>query len=249
MIGSSGHRAVFAFASRSSEAVQSHLDLPRHPLWRTDFHEDYYLTLITLLRNSLHKKAAKATVFGLQLQTSAHRTRCLDAARDMIRHIHRTFELAPGLRRWSYYCCYCLQAILILLPELVEDNHQPHHGHVIDHPQTTLNKDKASQKCADVVRQFLGKWSRSTMNTYSNEHNTCCAIDDETAETTQQVPPPMWPEVVHPPSARSWTPDLATATNITDTMDGNMHVNIEQGDDQDPASFTGDCNLTPPFIS
>lgn len=85
----------------------------------------------------------------------SHRKLCLDAARDMITHIHRSFEIAPGLRRWSYYCFYCLQATLVLLAqtagEISSDDLMCKRA-VEVFEQIKL---KASQRCAQVVRQYL----------------------------------------------------------------------------------------------
>ncbi|KAK3900157.1 hypothetical protein C8A05DRAFT_36205 [Staphylotrichum tortipilum] len=158
----------------------------------------YNLSLIILLRSSVTGPAATehddaATHSPGQSLTSLHRAKCLDAARDMISHIHQCFELEPALRRWSYYCFYCLQATLVLLPKVADDyttaSHDRPNG-VNDTPappppaalDPTNNTDsaaaaadstacrlaveifaqirlKASQRCADLVRQFLEKWT------------------------------------------------------------------------------------------
>jgi len=76
--------------------------------------------MITLLRNSLTSSKPGSTHEPLTL---LHRSCCLDVARDMIRHIHRLFKLAPRLRRWSYYCFYCLQSTLVLLSEIADHHH------------------------------------------------------------------------------------------------------------------------------
>ncbi|KAF9699532.1 hypothetical protein EKO04_002477 [Ascochyta lentis] len=91
-----------------------------------------------------------------------HRKVCLDAARDMIMHIHRSFELAPGLRRWSYYCFYCLQATLILLPQSADDRDGVDDLFCARAVEVFEQiKLKASQRCADVVRQYLRKRAKA----------------------------------------------------------------------------------------
>jgi hypothetical protein len=91
-----------------------------------------------------------------------HRKACLDAARDMIVHIHRSFELAPGLRRWSYYCFYCLQATLVLLPQSADDRDAADYLFCIRAVEVFEQiKLKASQRCADVVRQYLQKRAKA----------------------------------------------------------------------------------------
>ena len=104
----------------------------------------------------------------------------------MIRHIHGLFILAPGLRRWSYYCFYCLQAALVILLKVADDQYRSRRQHRDGGPSLpgvdpslqvdsgTVQEDrrlcnlaidiferielKASQRCADVVRHFLDSW-------------------------------------------------------------------------------------------
>jgi hypothetical protein len=86
-----------------------------------------------------------------------HRQVCMDAAREMITHIYRSFEIAPRLRRWSYYCFYCLQATLVLLPQTADSIASDDlicRRAVKVFEQIKL---KASQRCAEVVRQYLGR--------------------------------------------------------------------------------------------
>lgn len=91
-----------------------------------------------------------------------HRRVCLAAARDMITHIHRSFELAPALRTWSYYCFYCLQATLILLPQSRDDQDATNDLFCARAVEVFEQiKLKASQRCADVVRQYLRKRMKS----------------------------------------------------------------------------------------
>lgn len=90
-----------------------------------------------------------------------HRKICLDAARDMINHIHRSFQIAPGLRRWSYYCFYCLQAILVLLPQT--DGDKAANDLLCTRAVEVFEqiKLKASQRCAEVVRHYLRRRAKS----------------------------------------------------------------------------------------
>lgn len=101
----------------------------------------------------------------------------------MIRHIHKLLALAPHLRRWTYYCFYCLQATLVILLKVADDQHCSRHRQrkksndsrafgQVDHETVEDDRNlcnlavevfelirlKASQRCADVVRHFLDKW-------------------------------------------------------------------------------------------
>lgn len=84
-----------------------------------------------------------------------HRKICLDAARDMILHVHQSFERAPELRRWGYYTFYTLQAILVLLPQ--SNDFSPEDDIACSRAIRIFEKIhlKASQRCAEVVRQYL----------------------------------------------------------------------------------------------
>ncbi|UPX11465.1 uncharacterized protein EKO05_0002071 [Ascochyta rabiei] len=104
------------------------------------------------MQNEIDPGAADCPLIAL------HRKICLDAARDMITHIHRSFKLAPGLRRWTYYCFYCLQATLILLPQSADDRDASDDLFCTRAVEIFEQiKLKASQRCADVVRQYLRK--------------------------------------------------------------------------------------------
>jgi hypothetical protein len=102
-----------------------------------------------------------------------HKTSSLDAARDMVVHIHQLFRLAPSLRRWSYYCFYCLQATLVLLMRItdepfaegIEDSKSLCELSIQIFEQIEL---KAAKRCAEIVRQVLdqgqkriGAWKSS----------------------------------------------------------------------------------------
>jgi hypothetical protein len=141
---------------------------------------DFNLGVIILLRGSLRKSILK-TIVGDSETLSLHQSFCLDAARDMIRHIAALFELVPHLRAWSYYCFYCLQAALVILPKLAGENHlsrisrrsvdgddgshsthrQPENDWEVCNLAVRVFEQielKASQRCAEVVKQFLNKW-------------------------------------------------------------------------------------------
>lgn len=104
----------------------------------------------------------------------------------MINHIHRLFKMAPNLRRWSYYCFYCLQATLILLASLIDveragrrtpgcatttqDNQSAKDIQTFTEEALKAGCElsiaifeqielKAARRCAEVVRRFLGKWA------------------------------------------------------------------------------------------
>lgn len=88
----------------------------------------------------------------------------------MITHIHQSFETAPGLRRWSYYCFYCLQATLVLLPQTADDNAA--HDLLCKRAVEVFEqiKLKVSQRCAKVVRQFLGRRAKRQRQDVNTEH-------------------------------------------------------------------------------
>lgn len=159
---------------------------------------DYNLAVIILFRES-HGKQKSRIGMGLDKPSTADYQRsCHDAARDMIKHIHRIFKLAPSLRRWSYYCFYCLQATLVLLTKLVTDGnvpsldpHTPPSEHYVREDsaedlsccelaiQVFQQIDlKASKHCAEVVRRFLEEWTvqirrkSSRVSTYDQQATT-----------------------------------------------------------------------------
>jgi hypothetical protein len=101
----------------------------------------------------------------------------------MILHIHKLFSAAPGLRRWRYYCFYCIQAALALLTKMIEVerstvSHNDPYDSVLPSPFSESNdcnvtqdklkeicelsiqvfewiELKAAKRCAEVVRHFL----------------------------------------------------------------------------------------------
>ncbi|EXJ71188.1 uncharacterized protein A1O5_06182 [Cladophialophora psammophila CBS 110553] len=135
----------------------------------------YNLAIIILLRGSLSKQK-----LDHGCQSRVYQDSCLSAARDMVKHIHHIFRLAPSLRRWSYYCFYCLQAILVLLTKIIADDNAPcarppsherasSEANRLAEAATDMScceigirifeqiELKASQRCAEVVRRFLDK--------------------------------------------------------------------------------------------
>ncbi|KAM6529342.1 hypothetical protein FALCPG4_007481 [Fusarium falciforme] len=149
----------------------------------------YDLAKIILLRGTILRKPIDRHALTSKPLSGLHQSFYIDAARDTIRHIHKLFTLAPGLRRWSYYCFYCLQSTLVLLLKVADDQHsrnrQQRHAGNQPSSLSPLETDpgraeedrklcqlavevfesiklKASQRCADVVRQFLHKRSSAT---------------------------------------------------------------------------------------
>ncbi|KAL6705917.1 hypothetical protein ACN47E_006196 [Coniothyrium glycines] len=168
----------------------------------------YNLAIIILLRTSTTKRAFNKHIFDGRALVEAHRMKCLVAARDMITHIHCLFRLAPEPRRWTYYCFYCLQATLVLLPKVARDHcaHLPRLKPGVklagDPPDVALDnrlnderlcraavvvfeqiKLKASRRCADVVRQFLDKWTKAAVQCISDNRFTS-GTDKSTPCTT-----------------------------------------------------------------
>jgi hypothetical protein len=110
-----------------------------------------------------------------------HKASSLDAARDMIVHIHQLFTLAPSLRRWSYYCFYCLQATLVLLMKLTDEPF----AEEIETLKSLCGLSvqvfeqielKAAKRCAEIVQRVMdqaheraGAWATSGNLTWSPE--------------------------------------------------------------------------------
>ncbi|EXA28691.1 hypothetical protein FOVG_19718 [Fusarium oxysporum f. sp. pisi HDV247] len=149
----------------------------------------YDLAKIILLRGTILRKPFDRHALTSKPLSGLHQSFYIDAARDTIRHIHKLFSLAPGLRRWSYYCFYCLQSTLVLLLKVADDQYsrnrqqrragnQPSSLSPLESDPGRAEEDrklcqlavevfesiklKSSQRCADVVRQFLHKRSSST---------------------------------------------------------------------------------------
>ncbi|KIW23689.1 uncharacterized protein PV07_11869 [Cladophialophora immunda] len=147
----------------------------------------YNLAVIILLRKSLPKPSKRPDGHNIADASTNQAAICIRAARDMIQHVHELFRLAPSLRRWSYYCFYCLQATLVLLTNITNDNsascHQDPHApnylstghdasglglsrsieddlHLCEMSVQILQQIelKASRRCAEHVSRFLEKW-------------------------------------------------------------------------------------------
>ncbi|VUC22716.1 unnamed protein product [Clonostachys rosea] len=153
----------------------------------------FNLAIIILLQGSREKKdKPKRSDHEEPSLASFHQLCRLDAARDMIRHIYKLFETAPRLRRWSYYCFYCLQATLVLLPKVAESHYirrNVHHVHgsPCSCQWSKYRQDwkicslsfkifemidlKASQTCGEAVRRFLKGWE--IPDTGECPHNIC----------------------------------------------------------------------------
>ena len=143
--------------------------------------------MIILLRSFLNKSPAEPSnhsSYYYKQQEDQYKASCIDAACDMISHIHALFSLAPSLRRWSYYCFYCLQSTLVLLTKMIEEDNGSNVGQTASPPATqdsvsrTETKERgdlvgfcelsmkifdqieleAARRCARVVRKFLDRW-------------------------------------------------------------------------------------------
>ncbi|CAI6095980.1 unnamed protein product [Clonostachys chloroleuca] len=152
----------------------------------------YYLAIIILLRGSIPRKSPELLALSTHPLYLLHQSCHLNAARNMIRHIYRLFKSAPYLRRWSYYCFYCLQATLVILPKVADDldlsrYQQQENACLVPTPLSSTQADgeiieddvglcsmaveifekielKASQRCAIVVRQILDSWEAKQRN-------------------------------------------------------------------------------------
>lgn len=159
--------------------------------------QDYYLAIIILFQDPISATPANGHAPRSQISHQLHQSYHLNAARNMIRHIHRLLTLAPHLRRWTYYCFYCLQAVLAILPQVTNDysrtqsriseeanistgsrqgNKEPDED---DRKLCNLAieifeqiKLKASQRCADVIRHYLNTWesNRTRNGTSASSH-------------------------------------------------------------------------------
>ncbi|KAH9207575.1 fungal-specific transcription factor domain-containing protein [Leptodontidium sp. 2 PMI_412] len=148
----------------------------------------YNLAMIILLRNFLNKSLAAPSDHSslhYKQQEDLYKSSCIDAACDMISHIHALFSLAPSLRRWSYYCFYCLQSTLVLLTSMIEEDNGrnasqtaaslPATQDTVSRTETKERGDllsfcelsmkifhqielEAAKRCARVVRKFLDRW-------------------------------------------------------------------------------------------
>lgn len=167
MTGERGNRAAYVYVSRTIFQMFFFITAPGY--WILIRESDFNLAKIILLRSAVSARKDPDPTSAAYPLITLHRKICLDAARDMITHIHQSFEIAPGLSKWGYYCFYCLQATLILLPQCTDTNaaDESFCQRAVDvFEQIRL---KASQRCADVVRQYLQKCARSRQKRQKQE--------------------------------------------------------------------------------
>lgn len=136
-----------------------------------------------------------------QLKRRSFERSCINAARDMILHIHESLEQTPSLRRWMYYCFYCIHASLCLLLKITDVDSQSLPSQDLDNqlhtllevdskPNKTTTSDlrglcelsiqvfkridlKASQRCAEVVRCVLDRWDNQKLERHDeNTHQS-----------------------------------------------------------------------------
>src|SRR5687768_5051094 len=115
---------------------------------------DYDLAKIILLRGAVLRKPFDRHALNGQPLSKLHQSSYLDAARDTIRHIHKLFTLAPGLRRWSYYCFYCLQSTLVLLLKVADDQHSRHRQRYARNQPNPLSSLEADRKTVEEDRKI-----------------------------------------------------------------------------------------------
>ncbi|CAH0022521.1 unnamed protein product [Clonostachys rhizophaga] len=166
----------------------------------------YYLAIIILLRGSIPRKSPELLALSTHPLYLLHQSCHLNAARNMIRHIYRLFKSAPYLRRWSYYCFYCLQATLVILPKVADDldlsrYQQQKDACLVPSPLSSTQADremieddvglcnmavevfekielKASQRCAIVVRQILDSWEAKQRNDKLDASHTSISVEN-----------------------------------------------------------------------
>ncbi|KAF3047930.1 hypothetical protein E8E11_006657 [Didymella keratinophila] len=198
----------------------------------------YNLAIIILLRSSLHIQREIDPATANCLLMALHRRVCVNAARDMIKHIHRSFEIATGLRTWSYYCFYCLQATLVLLPQtadsMASDDLMCRRA-VEVFEQIKL---KASQRCAEVVRQYLRR------RTISRQRRQKRNDKDQEAVNGDQAPPPAGPALAlqhngrtQPTSQMTTDPVRALDQTFASGQDGDANAGSVFSFDEGTASW------------
>ncbi|KAH8801443.1 fungal-specific transcription factor domain-containing protein [Xylogone sp. PMI_703] len=117
-----------------------------------------------------------------------YQTLCLNASADMISYIHRIFELAPSVRKWSYYCYYCLQAMLPILAKIINEPKGENTEDLVHicslgvqvFKQINL---KAAERCAEISCRVLDYW-RSQKQSANEEPSY---DQEEAAENTNRV--------------------------------------------------------------
>ncbi|RVX74754.1 hypothetical protein B0A52_01031 [Exophiala mesophila] len=116
----------------------------------------YNLALVVLHRFSLMSPEISPS----EDLTRTSQPFCIDAAGAIILHIHGLFQVAPNLRRWRYYCYYCLQATLVLLIKLVDEPLAEQNRSIVAkcHLSIVIFKQielKVAQRCAELVVSVL----------------------------------------------------------------------------------------------
>ncbi|CAG9950245.1 unnamed protein product [Clonostachys rosea f. rosea IK726] len=203
----------------------------------------YYLAIIILLRGPIPRKSPELLALSTHPLYLLHQSCHLDAARNMIRHIYRLFKSAPYLRRWSYYCFYCLQATLVILPRVadyldISQCQQQKNACLVPTPPSSTQADgdmieedvglcnmavevfekielKASQRCAIVVRQILDSWEAKKRNDSLNTGHTSISVDN--CGVRRSTPTRVLPEHPADSSSSSCNPSIINE-------DGSTHI-------------------------
>lgn len=106
--------------------------------------------------------------------TKTSQSTCIDAAGAIILHIHDLFQAAPNLRRWRYYCYYCLQATLVLLIKLIDEPVGEQSRNIVTkcHLSIAIFKQielKVAQRCAELVASVLNSRQKRQISESSSE--------------------------------------------------------------------------------
>jgi hypothetical protein len=75
------------------------------------------------------------------------------------------FEAAPWLKRWRYYCYYCLQATLVLLTKVIDEPLAKETEDIVQVCELSVNifgqiDLKAAKRCAEIVAGLIERWRR-----------------------------------------------------------------------------------------
>jgi hypothetical protein len=138
------------------------------------------------------------------MSDDVYKASSLDAARDMIVHIHELFMLAPSLRRWSYYCFYCLQATLVLFTKITDEPSSEGTESLKALCQLSIQvfehiKLKAAKRCAEIVRQVLDQLVGRKV-VYNSGDELFSALEDRSSQSRQHTSLEALPWSFHPPS-------------------------------------------------
>ncbi|EXJ75839.1 uncharacterized protein A1O5_00346 [Cladophialophora psammophila CBS 110553] len=171
----------------------------------------YNLALIVLHRISF--TAADLSAASQLVKSS--RSTCVRAARVIILHVHGLFEAAPCIRRWRYYCYYCLQATLVLLTEVIEEPAAEETKEIVAVCQLSISVFKqidlkAAKRCAEIVAQIIARWRRRQDVGKASSENLWYT---ESSQQTATQPLPTVEKAV--PIQMSKEQVLALPTNLT----------------------------------